>query len=175
MSFLNYVFGPNLWMEYRGMPEPQRKMYEAGAAERFGEQILSTVSAPGGGRKNWETGAYGNDETPNFHSLQLSVMWSVGYYTSPLLVTFLYRRGYLVADSIPTLAKITTSVGLIVIISLVMRGLGRKQSRSYNNMMKALVRAKASKTASDASSELRRFDIEFKAWPVDFDVKALTG
>lgn len=102
-------------------------------------------------------------------------MWSVGYYTSPLLVTFLYRRGYLVADSIPTLAKITTSVGLIVIISLVMRGLGRKQSRSYNNMMKALVRAKASKTASDASSELRRFDIEFKAWPVDFDVKALTG
>lgn len=33
------------------MPEPQRKMYEAGAAERFGEQILSTVSAPGGGEK----------------------------------------------------------------------------------------------------------------------------
>lgn len=45
MSFLNYVFGPNLYMEYRGVPEPQRKMYEAGAVEKFGEQILSTVSA----------------------------------------------------------------------------------------------------------------------------------
>eukprot|EP00099_Drosophila_melanogaster_P020834 NP_647880.1 uncharacterized protein Dmel_CG1309 [Drosophila melanogaster] len=147
MSFLNYVFGPNLYMEYRGVPEPQRKMYEAGAVEKFGEQILST----------------------------LSVMWSVGYYTSPLLVTFLYRRGYLVTDSIPTLAKITTSVGLIVILSLVMRGLGRKQSRSYSNMIKALVRAKSSKAPGDANSELRRFDIEFNAWPVDFDVKALTG
>ncbi|KAH8323968.1 hypothetical protein KR074_002425 [Drosophila pseudoananassae] len=147
MSFLNYVFGPNLYMEYKGVPEPQRKIYDAGAAERFGEQILST----------------------------LSVMWSVGYYTSPLIATFLYRRGYLVADSMPALAKITTSVGLIVIISLFMRGLGRKQSRSYSNMMKALVNARQAKTAGDANSELRRFDIEFKAWPVDFDVKALTG
>lgn len=75
----------------------------------------------------------------------------------------------------PALAKITTSVGLIVIISLFMRGLGRKQSRSYSNMMKALVHARQAKTAGDANSELRRFDIEFKAWPVDFDVKALTG
>jgi len=121
-----------------------------------------------------KAGAYGSTES-GLSSLQLSVMWSVGYYTSPLLVTFLYRRGYLVTDSLPTLAKITTSVGLIVIISLVMRGLGRKQSRSYSNMMKALVRAKASKTAGDANSDLRRFDIEFNAWPVDFDVKALTG
>jgi len=46
MSFLNYVFGPNLFMEYRGVPEPQRKMYEAGAVEKFGEQILSTVCVP---------------------------------------------------------------------------------------------------------------------------------
>lgn len=172
MSFLNYVFGPNLYMEYRGVPEPQRKMYEAGAVEKFGEQILSTVSALRS--HGAESGAYGNVE--NRHSpLQLSVMWSVGYYTSPLLVTFLYRRGYLVTDSIPTLAKITTSVGLIVILSLVMRGLGRKQSRSYSNMIKALVRAKSSKAPGDANSELRRFDIEFNAWPVDFDVKPLSG
>lgn len=47
MSFLNYVFGPNLFMEYKGVPEPQRKIYDAGAAERFGEQILSTVSKIG--------------------------------------------------------------------------------------------------------------------------------
>lgn len=47
MSFLNYVFGPNLYMEYKGVPEPQRKIYDAGAAERFGEQILSTVSKIG--------------------------------------------------------------------------------------------------------------------------------
>lgn len=67
MSFYNYIFGPKLYMEYRGVPEAQvkpkddliciinmqlhfisflylqRKMYEPGAVEKFGEQILSTV------------------------------------------------------------------------------------------------------------------------------------
>jgi len=101
--------------------------------------------------------------------LQLSVVWSVSYYTSPLIFTFLYRRGYFVADSIPTLAKFTTSVGLIVIISLFMRGVGRRQSKAYTNMVNALMQAKTNKS----SEPLRRFDIDFSAWPVDFDVKAL--
>ncbi|XP_030375199.1 phosphatidylserine lipase ABHD16A [Scaptodrosophila lebanonensis] len=140
MSILNYIFGPKLYMEYKGVPEPQRKMYEPGAAEKFGDQILST----------------------------LSVMWNISYYTSPLIITFLYRRGYFVAESMPTLAKITTSVGLIVMISLFMRGIGRLQSRAYSSMMKALEQAKANKTCGDA--DLRRFDFEFSAWPVDFDV-----
>ncbi|KAH8395249.1 hypothetical protein KR222_003989 [Zaprionus bogoriensis] len=143
MSFFNYIFGPKLYMEYKGVPEPQRKMYEPGAVEKFGEQILST----------------------------LSVVWSVSYYTSPLIFTFLYRRGYLVADSMPTLAKFSTSVGLIVVISLLMRGIGRRQSRAYTNMINALNQAKTNRS-SDA---LRRFDIDFSAWPVDFDVKALAG
>ncbi|EDV95863.1 phosphatidylserine lipase ABHD16A [Drosophila grimshawi] len=143
MSFLNYIFGPKLYMEYKGVPEPQRKIYEPGAVEKFGEQILST----------------------------LSVVWSVSYYTSPLIFTFLYRRGYFAADSIPTLAKFTTSVGLIVIISLFMRGVGRRQSRTYTNMINALMLAKTNKS-TDA---LRRFDIDFAAWPVDFDVKTLAG
>ncbi|XP_030561045.1 phosphatidylserine lipase ABHD16A [Drosophila novamexicana] len=143
MSFFNYIFGPKLYMEYRGVHEPQRKMYEPGPAEKFGEQILST----------------------------LSVVWSVSYYTSPLIFTFLYRRGYFVADSMPTLAKLTTSVGLIVIISLFMRGVGRRQSRAYTSMINALTLAKVN-SSSDA---LRRYDIDFSAWPVDFDVKALAG
>ncbi|KAH8302019.1 hypothetical protein KR044_001892 [Drosophila immigrans] len=143
MSFYNYLFGPKLYMEYKGVPEPQRKMYEPGAVEKFGEQILST----------------------------LSVVWSVSYYTSPLIFTFLYRRGYFVADSMPTLAKFTTSVGLIVVISLLMRGVGRRQSKAYTNMVNALMQAKANKS----SEPLRRFDIDFTDWPTDFDVKALAG
>ncbi|ALC44012.1 CG1309 [Drosophila busckii] len=143
MSFYNYIFGPKLYMEYKGVPEPQRKMYEPGGVEKFGEQILST----------------------------LSVVWSVSYYTSPLIFTFLYRRGYFAAEAMPALAKISTSVGLIVIISLFMRGVGRKQSRAYSNMMTALTQAKANKS----SEALHGFDIDFSAWPVDFDVKTLAG
>lgn len=52
-----------------------------------------------------------------------------------------------------------------------MRGVGRRQSRAYTNMINALNSAKENRS-SDA---LRRFDIDFSAWPVDFDVKAIAG
>lgn len=100
-------------------------------------------------------------------------MWNIGFYTSPLLATFLYKRGYFVMDSITTLAKISTSIGLIVIISMVMRGLGRTQSASYAKMIKAMELLKSPKTEEEGKRALRLFDFEFKSWAVDFDVNAL--
>jgi len=52
-----------------------------------------------------------------------------------------------------------------------MRGVGRRQSKAYTNMVNALMQAKTNKS----SEPLRRFDIDFSAWPVDFDVKAAAG
>lgn len=100
-------------------------------------------------------------------------MWNIGFYTSPLLATFLYRRGYFVMDSIATLAKISTSIGIIVVISMVMRGLGRTQSASYTKMIKAMEQLKSPKTEEEGKRALRLFDFEFKSWAVDFDVKSL--
>ncbi|XP_065360976.1 phosphatidylserine lipase ABHD16A [Calliphora vicina] len=143
MSFLRYILGPKLYMEY-GLGTTQ-KMYEAGGLEKFGDQILSTIN----------------------------LMWNIGFYTSPFLATFLYRRGYFVMDSITTLAKISTSIGLIVIISMVMRGLGRTQSASYTKLMKAMELLRSPKTEVEGKRALRLFDYEFKSWAVDFDVKSL--
>ncbi|TMW51494.1 hypothetical protein DOY81_003399 [Sarcophaga bullata] len=125
MSFLRYIFGPKLYMEY------------------------------------------------GLGSSQINLMWNIGFYTSPLLATFLYRRGYFVMDSITTLAKISTSIGLIVIISMVMRGLGRTQSASYTKMIKAMELLKSPKTEEEGKRALRLFDFEFKSWAVDFDVKTI--
>ncbi|XP_013106255.1 phosphatidylserine lipase ABHD16A isoform X2 [Stomoxys calcitrans] len=121
------------------------KMHEPGGLEKLGDQILST----------------------------LNLMWNIGFYTSPLLATFLYRRGYFVMDSITTLAKISTSIGIIVVISMVMRGLGRSQSASYTKMIKAMEMLKSPKTEEEGKRALRMFDFEFKSWTVDFDVKDL--
>ncbi|XP_055910639.1 phosphatidylserine lipase ABHD16A [Eupeodes corollae] len=140
MTILRYIFAPKLFMEY-GMGSLQ-KMYEPGGLEKFGDQILST----------------------------LSMMWNIGYYSSPLIVTFLYRRGYLVADSISSLAKFTTSIGIIVVLSMCMRGIGRSQSRSYNKLVKALEQARSSNNSEEAKKSLRLFDFDFKYWSVDFDV-----
>ncbi|XP_037933961.1 phosphatidylserine lipase ABHD16A [Teleopsis dalmanni] len=143
MSFFKCIFGPKLYLEYGS--SPAQKMYEPVGLEKFGEQILYT----------------------------LSLMWNLSYYTSPLIVTFLYRRGYFVTDSISSMAKFTTSIGLIVIISLCMRGIGRSQNRSYVKLIKALETQKSNVTNDEKKRALRRFDFDFRAWDVDFDVNSL--
>lgn len=143
MGFLSYVFGPKLYQEY-GL---DKKLYEPGGLERFGDQIIST----------------------------LSLMWNISYYTSPFIVTFLYKRGYLVADSISSFAKFTTSIGIIVVITLCIRGFGRTQSKSYVKMIKAIEMSKLSSSDEETKRELRKFDFDFRSWQVDFDARSVQG
>lgn len=98
-------------------------------------------------------------------------MWNISYYTSPLIVTFLYRRGYFVAESISSMCKITTGIGLLVVISLCMRGIGRSQSKVYSKFVKALEKTKTNPHSIEAKQAIRLFDFEFKNWPIDFSVK----
>lgn len=101
-------------------------------------------------------------------------MWNLSYYTSPLIITFLYRRGYFIAESITSFAKVSTGIGLIVMISLCVRGLGRSQTRSYTKFVRALEEAKMNLNDSEAKQRLRSFDFDFKDWPVDFNVRDVT-
>lgn len=102
-------------------------------------------------------------------------MWNISYYTSPLIITFLYRRGYFVAESITTFAKVSTGIGLLVVISLCMRGFGRSTSANYTKFVKALQNAKSNVSNADAKDKLREFDFEFSDWPIDFNVKDANG
>lgn len=111
----------------------------------------------------------------DFVNFQLSLVWNLSYYTSPLIITFLYRRGYFVAESITSFAKVSTGIGLIVMISLCVRGFGRSQSKSYTKFVKALEEAKMSKSGAEAKQKLRMFDFSFRDWPVDFNVRDVVG
>lgn len=142
MSFFNYILSPRLYKVYRD--GPIQKLYEPGGFEKWGDQVIST----------------------------LSLMWNISYYTSPLIITFLYRRGYFVAESITSFAKVSTGIGLLVVISLCMRGYGRSTTPSYRNFVKALELVKQNATQKN---KLRAYDFEFKDWPVDFDVKEVNG
>lgn len=102
-------------------------------------------------------------------------MWSLGYYSSPLLITFLYRRGYFVAESVTSLAKFTTGIGLIVVVSLCVRGIGRQQNDLYTKFVKILELAKKDPKNASRKQQLRLFDFDFKDWPVDFCVKDVEG
>lgn len=106
---------------------------------------------------------------------QLSLMWNISYYTSPLIITFLYRRGYFVTESITSFAKVSTGIGIILAISLCMRGFGRAKSESYTKFIRALQYSKSNATNVEAKDKLRMFDFEFKEWPVDFNVNDVNG
>ncbi|KAJ6640936.1 Phosphatidylserine lipase ABHD16A [Pseudolycoriella hygida] len=123
--------------------DASQKFYEPGGLEKWGDQIIYS----------------------------LSMMWNISFYTSPLILTFLIRRGCFVAESITSFAKISAGISLIVVISLCMRGIGRSQSKVYTKFAKSLEAAKANSKNEEIKNELRLFDFEFKDWPVDFSVK----
>lgn len=112
---------------------------------------------------------------PPLSFAQLTLIWNIGYYTSPLIITFLYRRGYFVAESISTLAKVSTGIGLLVVISLCIRSIGRSTSVNYTKFVKALEAAKSDVSSQSVKEHLRMFDFDFSAWPVDFNVKDVSG
>lgn len=63
---------------------------------------------------------------------------NVGLYTSPLLATILYRRGYLIVDSLITMAKVLTGLGLTLAAAYCIRGLGRSTNAAYLDFEAAL-------------------------------------
>ncbi|XP_055623895.1 phosphatidylserine lipase ABHD16A [Toxorhynchites rutilus septentrionalis] len=121
-----------------------KDLYEPGALEKYGDQILAA----------------------------LNLMWNFGYYSSPLLITFLYRRGYFVADSVGSLAKFTTGIGLLVAVSLCMRGLGRSMNVIYIRFAECYENAKRGEKSVEQHNHIRKYDFDFRYWPVDFTVSS---
>ncbi|GLV42642.1 uncharacterized protein CBL_03381 [Carabus blaptoides fortunei] len=105
----------------------------------------------------------------------LYFIWNFGIYTSPFLATFMYRRGYFVAENLTAVSKFVTSIGVILVVSLYMRGYGRANNSTYQDFVKVLRDAKKNMTA-ETKRQLTLYDFEFSAWPVEFqwyDVESL--
>lgn len=79
------------------------------------------------------------------------------------------------AESVSSFAKISTGIGLLVVISLCMRGIGRSQTKIYAKFVRALEAAKANSKNEDLKNQLRLFDFEFKDWPADFSAKGVVS
>lgn len=78
-------------------------------------------------------------------------------------------------ESIGSVAKVSTGIGLLVMISLCMRGIGRSRTRQYTKFAKALEEAKKNPVTADAKNKMRVFDFDFGDWPVDFNVRDVDG
>lgn len=94
-------------------------------------------------------------------------------YGSPIITLYFYKKGYLVTDNIGSLLKISTGIGLFVVLSYCVRGYGRSQSKVYEKFIKDLEEAKLNPKDPLNKKKIRGYDFEFDQWPVDWTIKSL--
>lgn len=106
--------------------------------------------------------------------IQFAAIWSISLYTIPLVATFFYQRNTPILDNIFLMNKLVASAGAILIASLVARGFSRANNPTYLKFLKTLHDARAHYN-SETKQELQKYEFEFWAWPVDFNVANVEG
>ncbi|XP_011693585.1 PREDICTED: abhydrolase domain-containing protein 16A isoform X2 [Wasmannia auropunctata] len=122
------------------------KSYEARSLERWGDQIVISFAA----------------------------IWSISLYAVPVIAMIaMYHRGYSLTDNASYLSKWAASAGAILVASLAARGYSRVNNPQYVKFVETLNEAHLHYNAS-AKQELHKYDFEFWAWPVEFNVSKLS-
>lgn len=88
-----------------------------------------------------------------------------------MITYYLYKKGYFVSENLGQLMKISTGIGLIVVLSYCIRGFGRSQSETYRRFVRDLQEAKDNYNSPSSKKKLRRYDFEFEHWPIDWSMK----
>ncbi|XP_050301691.1 phosphatidylserine lipase ABHD16A [Anthonomus grandis grandis] len=119
---------------------PSERAYQPQRLEKWGDQVINSIY----------------------------VIWKLGVYTSPFWGIVLYNKGYFEPQGLAFISKFVTGVGVILIVSFCIRSLGRAQNSTYTKFLEVLSRA--DENVSICKPELMKYDFEFKAWPVEYDV-----
>ncbi|XP_058805550.1 phosphatidylserine lipase ABHD16A isoform X2 [Phymastichus coffea] len=119
------------------------KPYEAKSLEKWGDQVV----------------------------FSFVTAWSLTIYAIPLIVIAIFRRGTPLADAY-TISQFLTGAGIVLATSLMARGYSRAKNPTYLKFMKVLDDARSHHT-SETKQELGKYDFEFWAWPVDFNITTL--
>ncbi|XP_071947809.1 phosphatidylserine lipase ABHD16A-like [Antedon mediterranea] len=116
----------------------------------------------------------GYDYVPTFTERQadniitwMKVCWSVMKYTSPFSLTYLYRNGYFTIAGLISCGHCTGIALVILMGSIIMRGIGRSMNPDYTNFLKFLHTARNS-DLYEVRHRLQYFDYEFTHWQEDF-------
>lgn len=104
--------------------------------------------------------------------LQFAAIWSISLYAIPLVATFIYQRNYSLTDNAACLSKLAAGAGALLIASLAARSYSRINNPAYVKFVQTLAEA-YSQYNEKTKQELHKYDFEFSAWPVDFDVSEL--
>merc|ERR1719334_2067755 len=90
-------------------------------------------------------------------------MYNVAYGISPFLMWMLYRRNMLSQEGFLTIFKYGISASILLTFSSTLRAIGRLANSDYKRFTTSLHRARQGQVV-----DIRRYDFDFWAWPVDF-------
>lgn len=107
-----------------------------------------------------------------FVMLQFATIWSISLYAIPFVAIFIYHRNYSLMDDAVCLSKLAAGAGAIFITSLATRGYYRVNNPAYLKFVETLAEVR-SQYNEKTKQELHKYDFEFWAWPIDFDVSEL--
>lgn len=103
-----------------------------------------------------------------------SVLWSVSYYSSPLLLCYLYRKGYICSSKLIPLSQYVGTALVCLIGVTCLRGWGRWRNPEYLQFVSILEETRKNNTPNN-KKKLACFDFDFKHWPVDFSWKEVSS
>ncbi|CAH2314355.1 abhydrolase domain-containing 16A [Pelobates cultripes] len=97
----------------------------------------------------------------------VSVLWTISYYSSPLAIMYMYRKGYLNASRLVPLGQYGMTLLLLLAGVVCLRGLGRWSNPHYIQFISILERTKFENTPEN-KRRLSIYNFDFRSWPVDF-------
>lgn len=100
-------------------------------------------------------------------------MFNLLKYGSPIITVYFYKKGYFVSEYFASFLKISTGIGLFVVLSYCIRGYGRSQSEAYRKFVRDLQEAQSNPKDPLNKKKIRGYDFEFDQWPIDWTVKSI--
>ncbi|KPP77652.1 abhydrolase domain-containing protein 16A-like, partial [Scleropages formosus] len=103
-----------------------------------------------------------------------SAIWSLSYYSSPLLLCYLYRKGYLCTSKLVPVSQYLGTVLVCLFGVACLRGLGRWRNPEYLQFITILDETRRNHNPSN-KRKLACYDFDFSYWPVDFSWKEVSN
>ncbi|XP_075990822.1 phosphatidylserine lipase ABHD16A [Anticarsia gemmatalis] len=97
-----------------------------------------------------------------------NTIMNIGLYTSPFIGMYLLKRGLFTVEESLQLGRFFTGLGCLLVVSLVLRAYGRARNPKYMEFLTALNSPRNDK--DEYLHGIRKYDFEFKYWPVTFSV-----
>ena len=97
-------------------------------------------------------------------------MFSMGYYSSPFLLTMAYRRDWFTSQGLVTVFEILAGFGCLYTTAMCMRSVGRGLNPVYRQFLDDLRDATAPEASPDSRAKMTGYDFDFRWWPIKYTV-----